>query len=703
MLKNICEYIILLKFFRITPFIDVSECCYANNEAKGIRMSKFSIRKLNKNVETNIKPEFKDELSRAKAEYQKFAEKMKNSDFANSPVALREELDLLEELEFEAEDAGKLSELDWIKAKIKEVHSKLESAEQKEKAVPDIPYYKPIIEPYSELKSVRIPDNESVYSDYKSALREFMNEDGTFVPNAGDIVNVLRQRNATPYQTQIILSRCKNNDNSLSSDMLKGINQLLENDFSPVYIPEFIEDFSDFDSVTGQKYISESAIEDMQKMRSAGVNDSSVIKFLKFVNDGYEDKNSIITSLSKLYKANIKDDDVINILNQLSVRSLQETKVVNQDAVNSIALLKNAFVRTQKNETEERTSPIGQLGENVLEDDIQLIFTKDGQYKYSYFKKDNPPELVKERYFEAVADSENSFLSDFVKKYRKEDGSLDTNALRTVVQLRNVGVTLPNLLSLTDRCLSGEEINSDMVSGISKFKKAGALSEDIEILLDSAVKTETGILDEKSVSDICDLTKAVINGRNVSELLPKIIDNQAAKDSVINLANILENKSYLKSLTDLCLTPNGSIDVNSMETLYYLLADRLDNFNDKVYEHEIIGIAKEVLELAQSPDTKEMSDDATGIVSVMTNNGADFTEIKEAITLCKNENGIVDEKLAQILWDLGIQKADLSEMKSFIGICKNDNGNVNSDKADMIIFLFASGFPKDKIASLLIH
>ena len=32
---------------------------------------------------------------------------MKNSDFANSPVALREELDILEELEFEAEDAGK--------------------------------------------------------------------------------------------------------------------------------------------------------------------------------------------------------------------------------------------------------------------------------------------------------------------------------------------------------------------------------------------------------------------------------------------------------------------------------------------------------------------------------------------------------------------------------------------------------------------
>ncbi len=666
-------------------------------------MSKFSIRKLNQNIETSPKPEFKDELSRAKAEYQKFSEKMKNSDFANSPVALREELDILEELEFEAEDAGKLSELDWIKAKISEVQSKLKSAEQKEKDIPVVPYYKPIIETHSEVRPVKAADTEPTEADYKSALSEFIQEDGTFVPNAEPIVNALKDSKATPYQTQVVLSRCKNNDSSISSDILKGINQLLKSDFSPVAMPEYIEDFSQIDDVTGQRYIPDSAIEEMQQMKKSGMKDSSVIKLLKFAVAGFDDRNQAITALSKLNKANIKDDDIIGILNQLSVKNVQGAKTVNQSAVNSIVSLKNTFVRTQKNETEERTSPLGQLGENVLEDDIQFIFTKDGQYKYAFSKKDNPPELVKERYFEALADSENSFLIEVAKKYKKDDGTLDTNALRVMVALRNAGVTLPDLMTLTDRCLSGDDIKQDTISCISQLKNAGALSEDIEILLDSAEKNDDGTFNQNSVSDICDLTKAVINGHDISELLPKISGNKPVKDSVINLSVLLEDKSKLKQLTDLCLKQDGSIDVNSMETLYYLFADRLDNFEDKVTEHEMIGIAKDILDMAQSPETKEMNDDSTGIVSVMTNNGANFEDIKEAITLCKNSDGFVDEKLAQILWDLGIQKADLSELKSFIGICKNDDGKVNSDKADMVISLFESGFKKDKIASLLIH
>lgn len=656
-------------------------------------MTDFSVGKVNNGIQSSFKTESNDDFSRAKSEYQKFREKISKSDFANAPVSLRDELKMLDDLKFCAEKSDKTSELSWIENRISEINNILSTPP---KEVFPSSYYKPV---FAENNKKNVSFGALSDNDYKKGAEEFLNSDGDFVANAEEIVNVLKSGKVTPYQAKIILSRCKNVDDTVSSEMADGLKNLVSSEFSPSVIPEFIEEFSQYNEKTGEKYIPDDVLLNTNVMKSAGITDRSVIKFIKLLNSGFEDKGQIVSYLKNLNRAKLKDDDIVEILNVLAVKNPKNEKVINKSAVNSVVSMKNALVRTQNNEIFERMNPLSKLGEKVFEDDVEFIFTKDGKFLYSYDKEGNPPEVVKERYFESVAQKENAFLIEFAKKYKNDDGEIDINALRVAVALRNAGITISSLPDLTDLCIQNGEIDSDTFDTVVQLKKSGALSDDIVLLLDGIEKNADGKYDESSISDVCELTKNYIVSEDAVKLLPKIKNDTELKDSITGLSSVLEDKRILMPLLELCTDENGKIDTNSTETVYYLFSNNLKN--SKYSEKEMIEKSKEILSSGQNLQTKQMNDDSTGIVSIMTHNGADFEDIKSAVDLCKNSDGNVDEKLSRILWDLGVQKAELPEIKSFIDICKNENGNVNTDKADMIITLLDNGFTKEKISDLL--
>ena len=67
-----------------------------------------------------------------------------------------------------------------------------------------------------------------------------------------------------------------------------------------------------------------------------------------------------------------------------------------------------------------------------------------------------------------------------------------------------------------------------------------------------------------------------------------------------------------------------------------------------------------------------------------------------------NKDGNIDEKLAEILWDMSVQNAEISEISDLIEACKNKAGDINQSKANMITSLLESGTAKENIKEIFL-
>ena len=74
-------------------------------------------------------------------------------------------------------------------------------------------------------------------------------------------------------------------------------------------------------------------------------------------------------------------------------------------------------------------------------------------------------------------------------------------------------------------------INNDRLASIVELRKAGALCDDINILLDVCRQDEQGNYNKDDIKDICDLTSFVIDGEKVCSLAPEIRKSDEAKQT----------------------------------------------------------------------------------------------------------------------------------------------------------------------------
>ena len=663
-------------------------------------MTDFSIRKVSVNPDLSTSNEAKTPFAKAKEEYSAKIKKLENSDFANSPVGLNEKLTELKKLKDIAIQENLGEEISWIKEEITSVQEKLNEQPQ---VVNDVPYYKP---PISSVNYEQIAlENENAKFD------ELSKKYGSSSEEAKKAIIALKEEGISAYQAEQIIKYCKDSQEKFCPSLMNSAMQLIKAEFEENCVQQILQDFVVIDEETKESHIPDKVLEACLLMKEKGVSDIDSIKFTKFVRNGnFEDEKAIQKNILTLHKAGIDSDSLIKIMENLAYTDIDVNatdvkspkKLINQNAIRTIATLKKTLTTTRKNEVEERHSELGQLAQQIIDMGNDLMFLKDGKIEFISPKEDNSPQDLRERYLNMANETEDSILLNLSRKHKVKGGNIDTNYTRVLSSLRNAGVIYDDLEKLADFSLSKDgNINFDTVKSISKLKEAGALSKDIKLLLDNCEKTE----DEYSpstIQDMCDLSSYVIPGKNVLELLPFVKDNEEAKAFIEYISQFFENKNNVVTLSTTAKTSDGYADQNKMDTISALLRDKYDGVSEKFLEAKFIEDVTGLIEASQDEETKELNDDAAGVISILSGNGSSFEDIQKGIEMCKNKDGVVDEKLAQILWDMTLQKASLEEISAFISICTDEEKNVDTQKADMIISLLQNKFPKDDIAKLLI-
>lgn len=666
-------------------------------------MTDFSIGKVSVNSDISTSNDKKAPFAKAKEEYIAKIKKLENSDFSNSPVGLNEKLSELKKLKEIATQENIEEEIAWIEEEITLVQQKLD---EKPPVVNDTPYYKPTFST-SNLEQI---SKEQENTKFEELTQKY----GAISKEATDVISALKNAGISAYQAEGILNSCKNSKDEFNKNLMNNVIQLVKGEFNGNSINQILQEFVEFDKETKENHIPEKTLESCLLMKGNGVNDVDSIKFAKFVKNGnFKNEKAVQKNILTLHKAGLDSEHLMKILNNLAyvatnIKDISDIgtepqKIINESSVRTIATLKKTLTTTRKNEVEERNSELGQLAQQIIDMGNDLMFLKDGKIEFISPKEDNNPQDLRKRYLKLANETEDSILINLSRKHKLKSGELDTNYTRVLSTLRNVGVVYDDLETLTSFSLNQDgNISFDTVENISKLKKSGALSQDIKPLLENCEKTEEGTFSSDTIKDMCDLSSYVIPGKQTLELLPFVKDNEEAKAFIKYISQFFEDKDNVVALSTTAKRSDGVLDQNKTDSISVLLRDNCNDMTKKFIESKFVEEVTSLITNAQDNETKEMNDDAAGIISILSNNGNSFEDINKGIEMCKNKDGIVDEKLAQILWDMTLQKASLEEISTFISVCTDEEKNVDTQKADMIISLLQNKFSKDDIIKLLI-
>ena len=85
----------------------------------------------------------------------------------------------------------------------------------------------------------------------------------------------------------------------------------------------------------------------------------------------------------------------------------------------------------------------------------------------------------------------------------------------------------------------------------------------------------------------------------------------------------------------------------------------------------------------------------------MLNNNESYEHVIDGINICKDNYGVINPNLAEILWDLSLDKTSFADIKSVIQACKYKNGVVNNIFAQTLLSMFEHGDKSDKIIEII--
>ena len=597
--------------------------------------------------------------------YEEFIEKYKKSDFANSPTIIAKELELLGKLKAAAQQEDLQAEIKWIEEKISKLQAYTKS-EKEETAAPA--YYQPL---QSEKKSVQHNSN------IQKVTEAFSNYE---------------QNN---YLLDYIINKSKDDTGNIPDNKAQAIIILAEAGVSMSFIPQILEDFKQAQlnnnktlqknpaDVTEQTDIE--ACKQIAEFKTAGIDDFSAIKFTKLLNGKFEDKNLIKTSVMNLFKAGISPDACIRIIQELAVPDeINGTAKISPAAIKSIISLKNSLVLTRKNEKKERENPINQIGISRFQFGDTIIVMKGDKVTYITPTEGETVHNIQKDYDELISKIEDSMLTEFISKYKTQEGEIPSEHMRLATALRRSGICYDQLLPMIDFCLNDEgTIDKQKLNVINSLKKAGALSKDIRAIMSSFEVDENGEYSKEDIKNACDLSKAVIGGNEVCALIPQIRGQEPAKEFCVLLSSEISKKSVISDTLPLVRDNEGKYDINAMNILLSLANNIFaenNNFNDKKF----LEYAELILSAAKNKGEDKISDtaDNMGIFLHIDKEPENFIKV---LNLCKDKNGRIDDKLGEIVSKICIFVPSLTEIEKMIDFCKDQEGNISHEKADKLI------------------
>ncbi len=668
-------------------------------------MSDFLVRRTNnpQKPEISFPSGRTSDYTKAKTQYRDMMEKISNSDFANSPVALENEMNKLAEMLAYAKNENLVSEIKWIEPRLAAVKKQLTTT--KIDLIANA-YYMPVI--HNGVQSAPVENPSDPNSRIIALLNSCKTEDGLLDPNAEKLLTALKGKDDGLYHIKQILESSRDENGLVYPDMAEAVVQMSAVDIKPSRIIEHLANFSEYDAETSQMKVDFDVLGEFTALVQRGLDDIEAANLVQYTKEGFENKEAVKESFLTLRKKDIDFQHCVDVLNTLSVRNPETNKLnVSQKAVHDVALLKNTMVETRENETNERKNPIARLGVEQLDMGDGKIWTfKDGQVvSRPSLTGEEDPVYAQKKYDELIASIEDDMCVEFAQKYRDKDGNIDRKYLRVAHHLRkNAGMVYNGLFKQVDAAIKPDgSIDNDRLSAIVDLRKAGALCDDIDILLDVCRKDEQGNYNKDDIKDVCDFTTCTIGGKEVCSLAKEVRDNKDAKDIVYFCASHFFDSKHLPKVINMIKKPDGEFGETEMELFNYLIESF---YKDGVMfrDEEFLLPATTIMTIARGKDGV-VTDDAAGIAAIMRSSGEEINTIMGGVLLCRNEEGHVDEKLSQILWEMYVQKADFDEVKDLISVCKSADGTNKVDyaKADMILSLLNAKFSKENILALVKH
>lgn len=619
-----------------------------------------------------------------KDEYLKAKKNLAKTDFANSPVVIENEITILKRLRFLAEKEGLEDELREIEDKIETLYISLTANFGQ---MPPSAYYPPINLQDGYGKILDSQQGNPLYSaipdktefDEDEYLNKFMSlyAKEELPDSLKDVVLSWGRAGTSPESGEYIIRKCTKLDGSISDEHIKAVDMMIKAGVESSCVPQLLEEISVKTEDSPDFSVDLDLCKTVCDMKSLGVDDLLSLKYAKLLNKGFSDKNVFNDSITKLSESGISQESVLELLDILKTKNPQNNKFdLKPFSVKSVCRCKKVLAATRVNEKDERDNPINTKGVQKIPygDDIMVI--KDGKISFISSNKDASVQELQKQYDEYMSNIEDKILCDFAAKYKDKNGDIPNICSRVFVKLRRMGICYEQLLPLMAMCVpDGENVNKNATDTVKALKEGGMLSEDIPDIIPLIRTDKDGNYNKADIETAIELTKALISGKAIADILPKTEENEEFKELAIDLSGFIPSQESMENLTSFIGQFEG-LSLDNVISSVYNLAELLLNKEKPVSSQKFIEIVKNLILNSLDGDEKslKLGDGATGIIAVMSKASKSVDEMISVITACKDESGIVDEKLADIAWDEFVNlesAADTDEVIEKINAAKN--------------------------------
>ncbi len=665
-----------------------------------------------------------------KSEYLKQFRKISKSDFANSPVALNQELKILENLKIKAFAENLMEEGEWIDKRIEEIKKIISTPK-----VDNIASNFVSTEDYLFSKSVQYNSTKSQIKQFSNKYLEKSKETamsalslfqkmGLNLEEAMSAVEALSVKKEDEEKYNISsqdLDCIKNIDHDLGPvadySVIKNLSMFISHyqDEDKKFIIDniyksakdgmdirYIVNFILYPLLVEEDEHSEKLVDINIETAQTAIDDYIQVKKdfpgkedMSFLKKDFEDRPLAMDMLYKLlgklgcyYKYGFQSFPTAPVIsNLLTVKNDNNKYSISKKSVDFVCKLKDILVSTRDNEEKERKSPIA-------------LFDNDGFLKINYLinssiKSDKPIEQLIKEYNKDIGALEDRIIIQFVSDFTDSKGEINNNVARAVINLRGAGITYGSLIELTKSCINKDgSLNISKLKTICQLKKAGALSKDIKDMVDACKKDENGNI-LQSDADICSaLSSVYVNGQNIIKTLPEYRKHPEYLDILAQYADTYK-KDNCQLSGHYAENKNGIIDEYSLEILnsIYKAEETEPKFNYEVIKN-IMALCKD--------DNGRASEEAADICSIMTKNNESPENILSALKICSDEKGNFDKTLTNILWLLSEDKTYFEITEKIINACRLENGEINHKKAEYIEKLLKDGESPVGIMNILV-
>ncbi len=638
-----------------------------------------------------------------KTEYKKQKSVQDKSDMANSPVIISEQFKMLKKLRETAQNENLNKEIEWVDKQIIQLSGRIfqtndenlinEYKDFKESISKsnDEDFTQDVSEDLMKLMPVYTPviphqDNQD------EIINKYTDENGNLDPQAEKLITIASKDDKIDLNLlNALIEYCEAEPGKFDSACVYAVEIMAANGIKPKNIPYYLENI--YSTQTGK--VDFVKLKGCMEFHAKGVDDITTMHFQNYINSkDFDDVDTVKDCIVRLYNADAQVDPdnkmhtstVINIIDMLKKQDEKTNKFsIDSRTVNLVARLKSILTKSRHKEQKEYQSPLNTKKENYETVDM-LNSAEDKDYA-----------KLKRQYEEISQENEEKLLLKFIEKYTNSDKKIDSKYIRIANQLKEDGILNEKLLDLMDYCIDSEgDPDNDKLAAIKTLKQAGVLSKDLQSLTDIC---EDKTADSKEIKTICQLSQAVIPADDVKYFLPTALSSEDVCDFIQNTYTYFNNKEDIMLLINMCRNSDNEIDENALSIVDNLFFNADTNLRNE----EFTEIADEILTIARI-SSYEISDEAAGICSIMSKNNSTPDEIKQGLLLCLDNQGIFDEKLSDLLWDLSSSKLnfDNSEIFEILKYCKTDKMEIDYDRIEQVNSLLKSDFDKVVIKSLIL-